>query len=216
MSAARKARGPEVSAVSRDQAPSTFTFILNRLVASTPGALAAALVDFAGETVDYAGTFDPFEIKVSAAHWQIVLSQIDQTKLGVVRQITVRARGRSYLVRSIHERYSVVLVLHRHAAFAFSERALQEADAQLCAEAGFPIPADVTQWFGVDVETEPHDRARPARLRGSQGWKSVEVMGCMVGLKPGERGFRVRLPNGAEMMLVRERPNRWFADERLD
>ena len=27
------------------------------------------------------------------------------------------------------------------------------------------------------------------------------------------RGFRVRLPNGAEMMLVRERLGRWFADE---
>jgi hypothetical protein len=216
MSAPRRARSASTVVKERDQERSTFTDILDRLVLSTPGAIAAALVDFAGETVDYAGELDPFELKVTAAHWQIVMSQVDQEKLGVVRQITVRARGRSYLVRSIHARYWVVLVLHRHAAFAQSDRALQEADAQLCAEAGFPLPGDVSKWFGVEVETEPHDRARPARLRGAQGWKNVEVMGCMVGLKPGERGFRVRLPNGAEMMLVRERPGRWFADERLD
>jgi hypothetical protein len=41
-------------------------------------------------------------------------------------------------------------------------------------------------------------------------------MGCMVGLKPREKGFRVRLPSGAEMLLVRERPGRWFADEHFD
>lgn len=217
MSAPRRARSAKtITPRDRDQEPSIFTEILLRLVHATPGGIAAALVDFTGETVDYAGDLDPFELKVTAAHWQIVMSQVDPAKLGAVRQITVRARGRSYLVRSIHERYWVVLVLHRHAAFAQSERALQEADAQLCEEAGFPLPSDVAKWFGVEVETEPHDRARPARLRAGESWKRVEVMGCMVGLRPGEKGFRVRLPNGAEMMLVRERPGRWFADERLD
>ena len=41
-------------------------------------------------------------------------------------------------------------------------------------------------------------------------------MGAVVGLAPRERGFRVRLQSGAEMMLVRERLGRWFADEHLD
>ena len=217
MSAPRTARSARtVAARARDQEPSTFTEILLRLVQTAPGAIAAALVDFTGETVDYAGELEPFELKITAAHWQIVMSQVDQEKLGVIRQITVRARSRSYLVRSIHARYWVVLVLHRHAAFAQSERALQEVDAQLCEEAGFPLPDGGVRWFGVQVETEPNDRARPARLRVGETWKNIEVMGCIVGLKPGEKGFRVRLPSGAEMMLVRERQGRWFTDERFN
>ena len=43
------------AALPRDQVPSTFTAILERLVAAIPGAHAAALVDYEGETVDYAG-----------------------------------------------------------------------------------------------------------------------------------------------------------------
>ena len=41
-------------------------------------------------------------------------------------------------------------------------------------------------------------------------------MGALVGLAPRENGFRVRLPSGAEMMLVRERLGRWFADEHVE
>jgi hypothetical protein len=41
-------------------------------------------------------------------------------------------------------------------------------------------------------------------------------MGSVLGLAPREKGFRVRLPSGAEMMLVRERLGGWFADERVD
>lgn len=197
----------------RDQDKSTFTTILERLVRATPGASGAALVDQWGETVDYAGVIDPFDLKVCAAHWQIVFTQIDQVKLGGVHQIIVRARARSYLLRQVNPEYSVVLVLHRHAAFAPSERALQEAQQRLSIEAGWPTATIPVRWFGVEVEPEPDDRTRPARLRGTQGWQPVEVMGCMVGLRPREKGFRVRLPSGAEMMLVRERLGRWFADE---
>jgi hypothetical protein len=38
----------------------------------------------------------------------------------------------------------------------------------------------------------------------------------MTGLKAHEVGFRVRLPSGAELMLIRERMGLWFADEHLD
>ena len=57
---------------------------------------------------------------------------------------------------------------------------------------------------------------RPKRLKVGGRCEPVEVMGALVGLAPRERGFRVRLPNGAEMMLVRERLGRWFADEHVE
>jgi hypothetical protein len=204
----------------RDQEPSTFTDILERLLAATPGALAAVLVDGEGETVDYAGQFDPFEIKVAAAHWQIVLSEVDAEapQIGDFRQLTVRARQRSYLVRRLQERYAVVVVLHRRAGFAVSERALAEADARLSREAGWDELPSQSRWCGVEVETARRggDKRRPLRLRVADAWQPVEVVGCVVGLAPRERGFLVRLPSGAEMLLVRERLGRWYADEHIE
>ncbi|WP_437977860.1 hypothetical protein WMF11_14380 [Sorangium sp. So ce295] len=196
----------------RDQAPSSFTSILEDLLCAIPGAHAAALVDFEGETIDYAGGLDPYDVKVTAAHWQIVLAEVAGTRLGVSRQITVRAHRKSYIVRQLQPEYALVLVLHPRAAFAASHRALQEAEARLCAEAGWST-SRTTRWYCVDVETEASDRGRPARLRGAGGWQPVEVMGSMVGLGPREKGFRIRLPSGAEMLLIRERMGRWFADE---
>ncbi|WP_437535462.1 hypothetical protein WME79_14515 [Sorangium sp. So ce726] len=196
----------------RDQAPSSFTSILEDLLCAIPGAHAAALVDSEGETIDYAGGLDPFDVKVTAAHWQIVLAEVADTRLGVSRQITVRAHRKSYIVRQLQPEYALVLVLHPRAAFAASHRALQEAEARLCAEAGWST-SRTARWYCVDVETEASDRGRPARLRGAGGWQPIEVMGSMVGLGPREKGFRIRLPSGAEMLLIRERMGRWFADE---
>jgi len=208
-----KRRRPEGE---RDQDPSTFTDILAQLVRSLPGATAAALVDYDGETVDYAGALDAFDLKVTAAHWQLVLARTTETGLfGQIRQLTVRSRSKSYVVRRIHAAYTVVVVLHPQAAFAAPERALQEADAQLRSEAGFDVEFRDSRWFAVEVRTEPTDRARPLELRVGTAWQPVEVMGAMVGLSPREKGFRVRLPSGAELLLVRERFGSWFADERL-
>jgi predicted regulator of Ras-like GTPase activity (Roadblock/LC7/MglB family) len=202
----------------RDQDRSVFTQILDRLVRLSPGAVGAALVDREGETVDYAGHVDAFEIKVAAAHWQIVLTTaaVEQPNLGDLRQITVHARARSYLVRKLPDDYAVVLVLHRYAAFAVSARALQEADARLGREAGWPTVKGAAPWCSVDVEAMPKDKSRPARVFHAGAWRAAEIMGSMIGLRAGERGFRVRLSSGVEMMLVRERHGHWFADESIE
>ncbi len=216
MSDSHKARNGRRSAPERDQEPSIFTTILERLVAATPGAVGTALVDYEGETVDYAGYLEAFDLKVTAAHWQIVLAETAEAeKIGPIRQITVRARTKSYVLRRIHDHYALILILHPHAAFAVSERALQEAASRISREAGWTMPQGTTRWSCVQVQTEPNDRKRPLLVRVSDAWQPVEVMGALVGLKPTERGFRVRLPSGAEMMLVRERLGRWFADEHI-
>jgi hypothetical protein len=211
-------RSRKDAAPPRDQASSPFTTVLERLVAVTPGAQGAALVDFEGETVDYAGRLDPFELKITAAHWLIVLSETaEAAQLGPIQRLTVRARGRAYYVRRLEENYAVVLILHPRAAFAVSERAMQEAIAGLSAEAGWPLPRDAARWFWVEVEAEHQGRAvRPKSLKVKGRFQPVEVMGALMGLAPREKGFRVRLPSGAEMMLVRERLGRWFADEHVE
>ncbi|APR86923.1 hypothetical protein A7982_12272 [Minicystis rosea] len=202
----------------RDQATSTFTQILERLLAATPGAKGVALVDFEGETVDYAGHFDAFELKVTAAHWQIALSEMgDAPQLGQVRHVVVRARRHGYYVRRLEDNYAVVIVLHPRASFAVSDRALAEAIGNLSREAGWPEPRGAGRWSWVEVETERRGRVRrPRRVKVGAEWQPVDVMGSLVGLAPRERGFRVRLPSGLEVMLVRERLGRWFADERVE
>ena len=91
----------------RDMAPSSFTMILERLVVSTPSARGAALVDFEGETVDYAGGLDPYEMKIAAATWQIVLAEIGETALETPRQIVVRAARTSYVLRRVNKEYAI-------------------------------------------------------------------------------------------------------------
>jgi hypothetical protein len=190
---------------------------LERLLAVTPGGQGTALVDFEGETVDYAGRLDPFELKVAAAHWQIMLSEATEaTGMGPILHVTVRTRRRAYYVRRLPENYAVVLVLHPRTAFAVSERALQEAIAGFSVEAGWPLPRDAARWVWVEVESDHQGRAvRPLRLKVAGSFQPVEVMGYMMGLAPREKGFRVRLPSGAEMMLVREGLGRWFVDEHV-
>ena len=202
----------------RDQATSTFTRILERLLAATPGAKGAALVDFEGETVDYAGRFDPFDLKVTAACWQIALAEIaEASEFVAVQQVMVRARLHGYFVRRLEEKYAVVIVLHPRAAFAVSDRALAEAITGLSREAGWDVPRDASRWSWVEVETERRGSVRrPRRLKVGGSWQPVDVMGAVVGLAPRERGFRVRLPSGHEMMLVRERLGRWFADDNVE
>ena len=219
MSRARQGGRKKNATPPRDQDRSPFTHILEELLAASPGATATALVDFEGETVDYAGRLDPFEVKVAAATWIMSLSELPaRGPAGELRQLTLRARRRSYVVRPLQENYAVVVVLHAQAAFAVSTRAIEQAVAALSAEAGWQISRnrDQTQWFHVSVETDQRDRRRPARLKVGAGWEPIEVMGALVGLGPREKGFRVRLTTtGAEMMLVRERLGEWFADEHL-
>ena len=47
-------------------------------------------------------------------------------------------------------------------------------------------------------------------------WHEVQVIGRVAGLLRGERGYRVRTEDGAEMTLVRERLGRWYADTVLE
>ncbi|MEO8876512.1 MAG: hypothetical protein ABI461_13060, partial [Polyangiaceae bacterium] len=70
----------------RDMDASPFASILGALIERIPGAFAVGLVDREGETVDYAGQVTPFDIKVAAAHFQIIMLQLlDIPVLGTPR-----------------------------------------------------------------------------------------------------------------------------------
>ncbi len=219
-----------------------FTQILHALLDATPLALGAALVDSLGETVDYSGAIDPFDVKVAAAHLQIILTELRAIgPLNDLVEFRIRARRRAFVLRALDADYSLLIVLHRYAAFAVSPRALDEAASHLAAEAGLDHRPLRALWYRVAVETT--GARRPVRLRpfgthvperrvvgkakpdpffgiaptpeDRASWRDVEVIGTIAGLGTRERGYRVRLSNGAEVNLVRERHGIWFVDERL-
>jgi hypothetical protein len=207
----------------RDTDASPFASILDDVLLRIPGAYAAALVDHDGECVDYAGRGDPFDIKVAAAHWRIVIGSItEQRTFAGVRTIVARARQKPFLAHVLPDDYALVVLLGRRAGFAPMSRAVAVVERALAEEAGWPIAKEGPRWTPVDVDLDA--RRRPYRLRPSRAHRakdaapaehSLEVLGAVMGLRAGERGFRVRLDSGAEVTLVREPSGCWYADAAL-
>lgn len=205
----------------RDQGVSAFSAILAQLCDST-GALAAALVDAEGETVDYAGTLSPYEIKVVAAEWRIVLAVVQASKIRGFHQVTslsVRAGRRSYLIEGMPDGYAIAMRIPRH-SFTISHRALAEAMRDLGREAGLTLPESRSQvhWARVVVRLSdsPGSRRapRPDALWLADEWSALTLLGRYQtrDLSRSEVGYLARLASGAEVFLVREPLGRWFID----
>jgi hypothetical protein len=200
------------AAASRDVDTTGFTAILQSLVERIPGAYAAALVDALGETVDYAGHGDPFDVRVAAAHLRILLDSI--ARLGTVgspRWLVLRGAKKSFAASAFPDGYALCVILRPRAAFTLSLRAWSVCARALAVEAGWPpMPNEERAWFPIVVTTD--HRGRPVRI----GDVRVEVLGTVMGLSVRERGFRVRTLEGSELMVVREGSNLWYADEPLE
>lgn len=203
--------------VPRDTEATAFTAILEQLVDRVPGAFAAALVDSQGETVDYAGRGDPFELRIAAAHLQIILRELTVVQaLGEPRWCVIRAAQRSFAASALPDGYVLVLLLRPRAAFTISTRALKCCTRALAEEAGWSVRemqqsdgVKQRSWFFTKVETDR--RGRPTHVGEKR--TTVEVLGTVMGLSVRERGFRVRTAEGSELTLVREPRQRWYADE---
>ncbi|NUP14224.1 MAG: hypothetical protein HOW73_49955 [Polyangiaceae bacterium] len=210
----------------RDQGESPFAAILEDLLALVPFVRGAAIVDFEGETVDYAGELDPFELRVAAATLQLTLADIRECPYhGSAVQLSVCMGRAGYVLRALDPSYSLLMVLRKLGTFVVSTRVLLEIEARILVEAGLPIVRKPSL-HRIDVETFGRgSRIRPARIRPAQiarpagqdlDWMSVEVLGALVGGAPGERAFRVRLPTGAECTLLRESKRFWFSEEPIE
>jgi predicted regulator of Ras-like GTPase activity (Roadblock/LC7/MglB family) len=206
----------------RDQEESAFTTILADFVKRVPGAFAATLVDSEGECVDYAirpqrkphAEIDPFDVKVAGAHWTIVVAEIAQRPaIGAPQSIVCRGDKRSFIIRRLPDDYALVVLLKKRAGFVSVMRAIDACERALAHEAAWTLPKGRGIWIAVDVETD--ERKRPIWLTMGALSCPVEVLGTLTRLRKRERGFRVRLPSGGELNLVREVGDRWYADEKL-
>ncbi|HEU4413108.1 MAG TPA: hypothetical protein VFS43_48145 [Polyangiaceae bacterium] len=200
----------------RAQGPSAFTTFLQDLQSGCPGCRSVAFVDREGEAVDYAGRGDEFDIKVAAAHWRIILEEAGALPGGIARRIIIDNSRRSYVIERLPEGYALVLICSGRAAFQVSERALSACVRGLCREAGFQTERPIATWVPVEVYPRHPRRRRPEWAHVDGGWQAVDVLGVLMGLRPSERGYRVRLAGGAEVTLVREPLGHWWMDDELD
>lgn len=196
----------------RDMDKSPFSPILEDLVRRVGGSEAVALVDLGGETVDYAGSASPYDIKVAAAHWRIILAQLAEVpRLGRPRVLLVRSSKKSVIVRALPDDYALVVLLVRRSGFMASNRALSHCEKALAREAGWELDPNETSWFAVSVECDA--RRRPTRIVYGGLEEPVEVLGSLVGMSRREIGFRVRLASGPEITLIREAGSFWYVEE---
>jgi len=202
---------PGGETAARDQGESAFSPILRDLFARMPGARAVALVDIEGETVDYAGRSAPYEVRLAAAHFRIVLQRVqEQASLGGTRTLAVRAARRSFVVYALPQSYALVIVLSSGAGLAAWRRALPACARRLAEEAGWGLP-DWASWYPVDVACDR--RRRPACVQVNGADLRVEILGTLAGgLTGSERGWRVRCER-EEVTLVREAGGFWYSDE---
>jgi hypothetical protein len=214
-------RGRRRSLGPRDQHASVFSASLLRFCDAV-GAVGAALVDAEGETVDYAGPIDPFDIKVTAAELALVFARVKACRtpaLSAATTVRVRAARKSFLVTALSHDYALVVQLLPH-AFTVSFRAMNEAIREVSLEAELPLPAaalgDKEHWARIEVRCERGDPRSPKAIWVSGTWLPVDVLGHWA-LDAGSRelGYRARLASGAELTLVRERLGRWYAEAPL-
>ncbi len=214
----------------RDTEASPFATILAELLARIPGSIGGSLVDSEGECVDYTGAADPYDLKVAAAHFSIVLAEAARLlgPLGSPRTIVVRCSMRTFLVHALPGGYALILVVRPRAGFVSAARALGLCERALALEAGWPAPPG-PYWHPVRVECRARRPVRlsarslgvgaaagnavQARGSGAPRMHAVEVLGALVLADARERGFRVRLDSGVELTVVREAGGFWYADE---
>lgn len=202
----------------RDQGVSAFSATLGRLC-DCVCAIAVALVDDEGETVDYAGYLPPFAAKVMAAELGIVRRVQSQSRAAVVadsNRMVIRASRYSYHLEAVDHVYTLVVQMPRY-AFHISHRAVAEAVREICAEAQLPLPARFRNehWTRVEVlRKEGNKKQRPQALWLNGKWTPIEVLGQVLlpGASQREVGFRARLGMGEEITLVSEGFDRWFVD----
>ena len=203
-SSSRRSLDSRASRKRRDQEESAFTSILRTLVTRVPGVRTAALVDSEGETVDYAGRGDPFAVRVSAAHWRIVLQLAGaQNSLEGLRWLAVRGARRSHVVYALPNGYALVVAFTRAPGLARWQRALATCALALGQEAGWaPPPAAVAQentglaglavpktrpnrhrasrpaWFRIEIIAD--ERRRPCSVRVGGRTHALEILGTVV------------------------------------
>jgi predicted regulator of Ras-like GTPase activity (Roadblock/LC7/MglB family) len=115
---------------------SAFGEILETMVRRVPGAVGAVFADWEGEPVDQFAHIPPLDIQLVGAHWGVVWSQAAMRlqSLGAVEELLIEGDRAIVLVRSVTDRYFVVLAIRSDAHLAMARRELERGAGILRSE----------------------------------------------------------------------------------
>jgi predicted regulator of Ras-like GTPase activity (Roadblock/LC7/MglB family) len=104
-------------------------------VESVPGATGAILADWEGEAVEQHCQGDPYEMKVTAAHWGILLTRLkemyQQHEAGRVQESVISTDEEHAIVGAIGDEYALVMTMTKDALPLLALRNFRETAALL-------------------------------------------------------------------------------------
>lgn len=107
-----------------------FKRLLTDLVEAVPGASGAILADWEGEAVEQFCHGDAYEIKVTAAHWGILLTRLkgvhDKFATGLVHESVITTDEQHVIVGAVGEDYTLVMTMERDALPLLALRKFRE------------------------------------------------------------------------------------------
>jgi len=96
-----------------------FKTLLSKLVEAVPGASGAILADWEGESVEQHSYGDPYDMKVTAAHWGILLTMLkglqDNYSTGPVQEALISTEEQHVIVGALGADYALVMTMHKNA-----------------------------------------------------------------------------------------------------
>jgi predicted regulator of Ras-like GTPase activity (Roadblock/LC7/MglB family) len=117
---------------------SAFGDILKSIVERVPGALGAIFADWEGEMVDQFAHIPALDIQLVGAHWGVVLNHAARSSgtcgFGAVQEMLIEGENGLVLIRSVTDRYYVVLTAKSHTHLATARRELERGAAILLGE----------------------------------------------------------------------------------
>nr|WP_279342300.1 roadblock/LC7 domain-containing protein [Geotalea sp. SG265] len=112
---------------------------MKELVESVPGSTGAILADWEGEAVEQYCLTDTYELKVTAAHQGIIISQLrDVLKgfpaAGELTHLSIKTESQLFIVGVVGADYSLVMTMETDALRGRAERAFARATRLLVKE----------------------------------------------------------------------------------
>src|SRR5690606_27103312 len=131
----------------------------------------AALVDPEGETVDYGGVGDPYDIRILAAELRLLQQRLAEAPhLSQADQFMVRGQRKTFLLQALPEGYALAAQLPQGISEP-SQRAVAVASERLSQEAGFRTGnTDVLRCRELAVEEACGGTHRPEAVSVDGEW----------------------------------------------
>jgi hypothetical protein len=201
----------------RDMDASPFSRILGEFLTLHRGVTGAALVDHDGETVDYSGKIEAYDLRVLGAVMQVTERAIGEAvaeRAGPLRAFAFGSPSKVFIYCTLQDGYGLALQGPPDCVFEPDSKAVRYVAHLLSLEAGWASSAPMGLWHRAAVELDA--AKKPCKLHQvhdtpGEGALGLDVLGTF--LDGEDWGARIRLSNGAECNIAQDIDGVWYVDE---